>query len=166
MRDGLFLCRINGEYLKYLHGVDDKVRLKYTNRPYVGVVVMINGTQYAVPLTSQTTDKRKMNNKKKRSARFTTFIRNTRGEEIADMLYNNMIPVKEEYYEVIDIDPNKDTYELNEIRFIRKNREQIINKAKKVYSDRIIGTDSFSNQICCDFSALEEAMSEYHALSK
>ena len=94
MRNNLFLCRIDGDYLKYLHGKDEKVRLKYTNRPYVGVVVMVNGIQYALPLTSQTTDKRKKSNKKKRVARFTTFVRNTRGEEIADILHNNMIPLK------------------------------------------------------------------------
>lgn len=161
MRNNLFLCRIDGDYLKYLHGKDEKVRLKYTNRPYVGVVVMVNGIQYALPLTSQTTDKRKKSNKKKRAARFTTFVRNTRGEEIADILHNNMIPVKDEFYEIIKIDPEKDTYELNEIRFIRKNQDQIIRKAKKVYDDRVSGSDSFANQICCDFSALEVAMSAY-----
>ncbi len=161
MKKSLYLCRINSDYVKYLHEVDSRVRLKYTNRPYVGVVMMINGVKYALPLTSQTTEKRKKVNKKKRAARFTTFIRDSKGNEIADILHNNMIPVKEEYCEVLDIDPHTDTYELNEIRFIRKNQEQIINKAKKVYNDRLSETDSFAVSICCDFSALERAMMDY-----
>lgn len=81
----LFLYQVNPKYLKFLRRYDQKVSVKYNNRPFVGVVTMINGTQYLIPLTSQTTSEREKEGKKKRSAIITTFIRDSAGEEIADL---------------------------------------------------------------------------------
>ena len=36
-----------------------------------------------------------------------------------------MIPIKNDCYEIIDVDATVDTYEANEIRFIRKNKSTI-----------------------------------------
>jgi len=155
MRD-LFLYKVDPEYLRFLHSVEYKVSVKYNNRPFVGVVTMINGINYLIPLTSQTTSEREKEGKKKRSSIVTTFIRNSVGEEIANLLHNNMIPVKDGVYIKLDIDTRLDTYELNEIRFIRKNQDKIIEKAQKVYNKRIRNTDQFLKRICCDFKKLEE----------
>ena len=157
----LSLCVVDADYLKYLHKVDYRVSVKYNNRPYVGIIVMIGGSEYVVPLTSQTTAEREKEGKRKRASVITTFIRDTAGNEIADLLHNNMIPVKTGVYSCLVIDATTDTYEANEIRFIRKHKEQIIHKAQKVHDDRILKYNPFLYKVCCDFIKLEEACNEY-----
>lgn len=69
-----------------------------------------------------------------------------------------MIPIKNDCYEIIDVDATVDTvdtYEANEIRFIRKNKEKIIEKAQKVHDKRILNNNVFLNKTCCDFQKLE-----------
>ena len=157
----LCLCSIDRDYLKYLHGIDYRVSVKYNNRPFVGVITMINGIEYVVPLTSKTTQEREKDGKTKRAARITTFVRDSAGIEIANLLHNNMIPVYDEVYTVLDIDAEKDTYEANEIRFIRKNKDKIVHKAQKVHDDRLTKHDKFLYRTCCDFLKLEEKCKEY-----
>ena len=75
--------------------------------------------------------------------------------------YNNMFPVVDGVYSLLEIDAEKDTYESNEIRFIRKHSEAIINKAQKVYTNRTEKSDWFMEKICCDFKKLENKSCEY-----
>ena len=156
MEDELYLCSVDKHYLKYLHNIDYRVSVKYNNRPFVGAITMINGIKYVIPLTSQTTQERAKENKPKRAAKITTFVRDSAGNEIADLLHNNMIPVYDDVFSVLSIDAQKDTFEANEIRFIRKNKEHIIHKAQKVHDDRMIKHDKFLFHTCCDFSRLED----------
>lgn len=162
MEQELYLCKINNEYLKYLHSIDYRVSVKYNNRPFVGVVTMINNIKYVIPLTSQTTTERAKAGKSKRAARITTFVRDTAGNEIANLLHNNMIPVLDTVYEKEELDAAVDTYEANEVRFIRKNKEKIIQKAKKVHDDRVATTDAFLNKTCCDFEKLEKLYTSFN----
>ena len=157
----LYLCKIDNKYLRYLHSIDYRVSVKYNNRPFVGIISVVNNIKYVIPLTSQTTKEREKRGKKKRNARITTYIRDQSGKEIANILYNNMIPVSDNLYEILDIDAPKDTYESNEIRFIRKNKTKIITKANNVYINRINANDHFLNKTCCDFRKLEDGMYKY-----
>ena len=77
-----------------MQSLDNRNSVKYNNRPFVGVVTIIDGLNYVLPLTSQTTKERKLEGKKKRSPILTTFVKNSKGEEIANILHNNMFPVK------------------------------------------------------------------------
>lgn len=156
MENQLYLCSVDKDYLKYLHSIDYRVSVKYNNRPFVGVITMINRIEYVIPLTSQTTLERAKVGKNKRAARITTFVRDGSGLEIADLLHNNMIPVTKDFYEVVEIDAETNTYEANEIRFIRKNKDKIIQKANKVHDDRMFKHDKFLYKTCCDFGKLEE----------
>ena len=162
----LYLCMVNSDYIKFLHKIDKRVSVKYNNRPYVGLVTMINGIEYMLPLTSQTTSERKKDGKGKRSAMITTFVRDTNDDEIANILHNNMIPIRNDLYEILDIDATVDTYEANEIRFIRKNKDKIIQKAHKVHDNRIKGQNRFLNSTCCDFALLEKEYTNYNEQQK
>ena len=122
MKKQLTLYKINAQYLKFLHNVDNRISVKYNNRPFVGIITMINGIKYVLPLTSQTTQERKKVGKSKRAAIITTFVKDSSGVEIANILHNNMFPVLDDVYSAIQIDATIDTYESNEIRYIRKNR--------------------------------------------
>lgn len=150
------LCEIERDYMKYMHEADWRVSVKY-KRKFVGLAVRINGRFYVIPLTSQTTKERVARGKKKRSASITTFIK-VGGEEIANLLHNNMFPVPRNQIKKITIDPMVDTYLANEERQIRKHWVEINTKSIAVYKDRY-DTNSrnyhFFNRTCCDFKKLE-----------
>lgn len=161
MKDNLKLYKIDPEYLSFLHSIDNRISVKYNNRPFVGIVTMVNDIPYVLPLTSQTTQKRKEEGKNKRSSMLTTFVKDGTDVEIANILHNNMFPVKEGSYTALEIDPAVDTYESNEIRYIRKHKEEIVNKAIKVYMKRTTKANDFLKKACCDFKNLEEHYKEY-----
>ena len=153
------LYYIDGNYLKAMHKVDYRVSVKYNNRAFVGIITTIGTQKYVIPLTSQTTQERKKEGKNKRNGKFTAFVTESSGVEIANILFNNMLPVFEDVITPLNIDPTVDTYESNEIRYIRKHWDAIQTKAKKVYDTRY-DTNSrdydFFVKTCCDFKKLED----------
>ncbi|CVI72501.1 MULTISPECIES: type III toxin-antitoxin system ToxN/AbiQ family toxin [Eubacteriales] len=151
------LCEIQRDYIKYMHDADWRVSVKYNNRKFVGLAVQINGRMFVVPLTSQTTKERIARGKKKRSAAITTFLK-VAGEEIANLLHNNMFPVPDDQIKPIQIDPKVDTYLANEERQIRKKWVEINTKSIAVYRERYDKESRnyyFFNKTCCDFKKLE-----------
>lgn len=161
----LKLYKVNPKYLKYLRSIDNRVSFK-NSRPFVGVLTMINGVNYVLPLTSQTTEARKLSGKKKRPSVFTTFVKNSSNIGIANILHNNMIPVSLDDISLIRVNPTLDSYKISEIRYIRKNCDKIINKATTVYLRRINNYNDFYVKMCCDFKKLEEALEQYKLLRK
>ena len=158
------LYYVDKEYLKYLHKEDYRVSVKFNNRPFAGIVTLVGDRKYIIPLTSQTTEERKNAGKNKRSSLITTFVTETSGKEISNLLYNNMIPVTEQIITALEIDPEKDTYESNEIRYLRKNWETIKKKAEKIFNQRYdIESHNFNflKKTCCDFKKLEKALDQF-----
>ena len=156
------IVMVDATYLSYLHGFDSRVSLK-KDRPYVGLAVRINGTIFVIPLTSQTTQERKKKGLKKRNSLTTTFVK-AAGMEISDLLHNNMIPVPKKLAKRIEIDPQKDTYLMNEYRYIRKHWVEITNKSLMIYLERYNEKSrnfAFLQSICCDFKMLEEKCEEW-----
>ena len=163
-KDSPILYYVDKDYLKYLHKEDYRVSVKFNNRPFAGIVSTIENKKYMIPLTSQTTEERKKEGKKKRSALITTFVTETSGKEISNLLYNNMIPVTEDIITALTINPETDTYESNEIRYLRKNWESIEKKAVNVYNQRYATKSAnfdFLKRTCCDFKKLETALEQY-----
>lgn len=157
------ICRVSPEYAKYMHGIDWRVSEKWQTRTYVGLAVLINNHTYIVPLTSQTTQKRLARGKNRRSPQITSFIF-SKGEEIANLLHNNMFPVPNDEITVIDIDPLADTYLSNEVRYMRKHWVEINSKAIDVFRKRCDSSTpnyTFFEKTCCDFRALEKACEEW-----
>ena len=156
------LVMVDSAYILYLQGVDCCVSLK-KGRPYVGLSVRINNNFFVIPLTSQTTEKRKLKGLKKRNSLTTTFIKAS-GIEISALLHNNMIPVPKNLIQKIEINPIKDTYLMNEYRYIRKHWVEITNKSMMIYLERYnkksINKD-FLQKICCDFKLLEEKCNDW-----
>lgn len=162
------ICIVEKSYLQYMHNFDWRVSVKFNGRKFVGVINEINGFNYVIPLTSQTTAKRKAEGKKKRSALITTFISDGK-EEIANLLYNNMFPAPMEVLERVKIDPEVDTYLENENRYIRKKWPDILSKAKKVFIERYdekSKNKAFLEKQCCDFKKLEEKCIEWSDRNK
>ena len=158
------LYYVDREYLKYLHKEDYRVSVKFNNRPFAGIITLVGDRKYIIPLTSQTTEERKNAGKNKRSSLITTFVTETSGKEISNLLYNNMIPVNEQIITALEIDSETDTYESNEIRYLRKNWETIKKKAEKIFNQRYdIESYNFNflKKTCCDFKKLEKALDQF-----
>lgn len=163
-KDRPILYHVDKKYLKYLHKEDYRVSVKFNNRPFAGIVTTISNKKYMIPLTSQTTEERKKDGKNKRSALITTFVTETSGKEISNLMYNNMIPVMEDMVTALVIDPEINTYESNEIRYLRKNWDGIEKKAAKIYDQRYdikSHNYNFLKKTCCDFKKLEIALDHY-----
>jgi protein AbiQ len=113
------ICEIKKPYLNYIRKFDKRIPVK-SGRKYIGLVILINGMQYVVPLTSKGVNDRVSNGKNKRSPIVTTNLKN-----VADILHNNMFPAPEsEIIDIKDISNEFDSYLNYEYRFIRKNGEQ------------------------------------------
>ena len=93
---------IKDEYINYLKKYDAKVAdNKKGKRPYVGVVLEIDGIKYYTPFTSPKEKHRKMKNTK-------DFRKINQGIYGA-INFNNMIPVVESALLLIDIDAMEDS---------------------------------------------------------
>lgn len=157
------LYNISDQYIEELHSIDNRVLFNKINRPYLGIVLKINTYNYFVPLSSAK-DVKNTNNQL--SMKINEY--DPKGKFIVTLAYIqflNMIPVKEEDLEEIDIESyfNSEKEEENdyynfvikELAFIRKNEEKIEGKAKKVYQNRVFKKIPFHTTYCCDFKMLE-----------
>lgn len=90
--------------------------------------------------------------------------------ELGAVNFNNMIPVKEENYSLVDL--NKETLTISELKYQKLLREQldwlnanyiqVQNKSQKLYQLYITGKLSENIKArCCDFKLLEEKCLEY-----
>lgn len=125
------ICYVNSDYLKYIRNFDFRIPVK-NNRKFIGLVILINGMQYVVPLTSKNSYERVSNGKNKRSPIVTTHLKN-----VADILHNNMFPVPIKELENIDnISFESDSFLNYEYRLIRKKWASINLKSMNVYRNR------------------------------
>lgn len=145
-----------------------------SNRPFVGVLILLNNKKYCVPLTSP---KSKFENKKN-SLDFMKITHHTEKNEqgtyklIGALNFNNMIPVTSEVIKKIDlkIDASdsaeyKKYKELmkDQLRFCRTNQDIIIKRANNLYELITKHPDKNHNlkHRCCDFKKLEQVLDKY-----
>ena len=150
------LVFVREEYLDMLRLAEPKVSSK--KRPYVFLAVKIAEQFYCIPLTSQTNNVRQKKGRSKRPNTFTMTISGPKGNEIAVLLFGNMVPVDESLIDtcVINSEMLKDEW-----IFVRKNLDFIVEKVQKVYRSRTEGKNDFANLWCCDFKRLEILLSEW-----
>lgn len=126
------------------------------NRPYLGIVLDINGMQYFAPLEHPRPEHQKLKN-------------NTHIIKIKNGLYgiiglNNMIPVPSDQLIQFDINASPRRNELiTQFVFCRKNERAICFRAQLVYNRRKT-PNAFENKIFCNFQELELAAQRYQSL--
>ena len=113
------------------------------SRPFLGVVVLISGHKYCIPLTSP-----KEKFRRKSAVDFIKIFdnkqRDSQGQQklIGVLNINNMIPVKDDLIHKVDIRIHKkDRPEIrrkkhlmqNQLRWCRDNSKTIVSRANKVY---------------------------------
>ncbi|MCT4487414.1 type III toxin-antitoxin system ToxN/AbiQ family toxin [Levilactobacillus parabrevis] len=133
--------------VEYHHGEHDK--------PYLGIILEINSTNYFVPLSSPKPKHNRM------SENITFKKIEKKGHLFAVLNINNMIPVPLNLCKEIDIGNISDTHYkllLNQEYFICKKKEKEIMRSAKMVHKFICDEPKDHEKMleyCCDFIALE-----------
>lgn len=161
----LKIVRVNSDYCDYLRKFDNRVSYnKYEKelRPFIGILFKIHTCEYFAPLSSPKLKHRTMKN--------TVDFFKIKGGELGAVNFNNMIPVNENNYSLVDL--NKETLTVSELKYQKLLREQldwlnanyyqVKNKSFKLYQLYTNGklSDNIKSR-CCNFKLLEEKCMEY-----
>ena len=155
---GFRLYHISEQYIAYLNSIDNRVQWnKGMKRPYVGIVLSLNGLNYYVPLESP-----KPGHAKLKSG---SVIIKIDGGRLGIMGFNNMIPVPPEcliYFDISKVEDEKYKMLLyNQLEFCNKNRDVITRRAEYVYRKTTSKNIPYYNDICCNFKKLERKSRKY-----
>lgn len=157
---------ITDGYIDFLRSFDEKVALnKKETRPYVGVVLELEGIKYYAPFTSPKTKHQKMKNGKD--------FRKINNGRYGAINFNNMIPVLDSEVILIDIEnlPDQKYKRLlqNQYKSIKADIQGIQRTAERLRKLVLMDDDKLSNydriikSRCCNLSLLEEVFKKYKA---
>lgn len=121
------------------------------NRPFIGVLFMVNSYEYFAPLSCPKIKHKSMKNT-------LDFVKIKNGE-YGGINFNNMIPVDKKNYKLVDLN-NQEEKNYNELLrhqldWINANKNMIIDRALKLYF-------LYIEKRCCNFSLLEEKSKNYN----
>ena len=156
---GLKIYEVNPNYIKYLSGVQDHLFISdrdKASRKYIGIILEINGFKYFAPLSSFKQKHRKMEEG-------VDFIKI---KDYAVININNMIPVPESEYSLVDVngvaDPHYRFLLQAESREINRQKNRIMKNADIVYKHKLRnGNNSPLAKRTNDFVVLEKACKGY-----
>ena len=150
---------IDARYTDYLREFDCKVPMEHTGqryRPYIGIVLEIHQSLFFAPMSSP---------KKKHLNMHSLDIYKIQDGKLGIINFNNMIPVLDGCYHLLDIANEEEKYKFllyNQSRDINRNHEKIGKIAKKLYSMYINNhLPEHIKSRCCDFLLLEEKSKDY-----
>lgn len=167
------------KYVRNLAKVDDNVmsvspQINKENRPFVGVLVLVNNQKYCVPLSSP---KDKYKNKKN-AIDFMRIVDdndkdvNGAGKIIGALNFNNMLPVDESVLKPINLsilstDNSKAIHYkkliTKQLNWCQANENKILSHANRTYDAVTKYPDKSRNltRRCCDFKKLEAVLEKY-----
>lgn len=149
---------VKEDYINYLKQFDSNIRdNKNESRPYIGILLEVNGMNYIAPLASPKEKHKTMKNN-------IDFVKLENGE-LGVINLNNMIPVhKENIVEYNFKERHNSKYSIllkKQLRFINKNEDLIKNKANKLYK-MVMSGKSFIAKRCVNFTLIEKKALEYN----
>ena len=160
------LYYINKEYCNFLHSIDNKVSIidgEKEGRPFLGLIICVNGRNYFAPLTSPKTKHRKMKD-------YLDFIRIDEGK-LGAINLNNMILIPKSCANKIEIDNMKNVKYAKLLslqgKWCENNKEKINKYAENLYymvKNNII-EEEIKNR-CCDFNKIEKQCFKYMEINK
>lgn len=176
LKEKLRLFRIDIKYVRDLSSIDDNVmsispQIGKSSRPFVGILLLVEGQKYCVPLSSP---KPKFENKKN-AVDFVKILDETKYNEhgaptmIGALNFNNMLPVSEDVISEIDIKINKGdspktiNYKkllTKQLDWCQKNEMNILSHANRLYSlvTKYPEKNRSLTRRCCDFKKLEAVL--------
>lgn len=152
----LKIYEINKEYIKYLSLYQPHLFFDEGARKYIGIILCINNYKYFAPLSS-------FKPKHKNMAEGVDFIKI---KDYAVININNMIPVPDGLYTLIDVNGTKDPhykYLLQaESREINRQKNRIFKNAEIVYNHKLRnGNNTPLAKRTNNFTLLEEKCKQY-----
>lgn len=167
----LSLYNVDMKYNRELANHDDNVlsnspQIGKENRPYIGIIVLINGKHYCAPITSP----KPKHNSMPKNFDYVKIYDNDR--LISVINFNNMIPVCKAVISKIDIQIHKNdnpqvkknkTLLAKELDWCQKNLASIMKKAQKTY-EAVISGNSRNHKLIkrsCDFQKLEKVLEKW-----
>lgn len=155
----LKIYEIDAKYLAYMKSYAEHIfydSKDKSSRKYIGIILEIEGVKYFAPLSS-------FKNKHKKMDEGVDFIKI---KDYAVININNMIPVPEGCYHLVDVNGEKDPhykYLLQaEAREINRQKNRIVKNAGIVRSHKIAKENTTSlGKRCNDFISLESACNNY-----
>ena len=170
MIKNLQIIRVNTNYCDYLRKFDPRVAYNMNEkeiRPFVGILFKIEDCEYFAPLSSPKPKHKKMKN--------TIDFLKIKNGELGAVNFNNMIPVKSDYYSIIDL--NQSTLTLNEAKYQKLLKEQLAwlnanyiqvkDKSYKLYTLYNKGKlPETMRERCCNFKLLEEKCLKYTIIDR
>lgn len=171
------LYNVKAKYIRNLHNVDDNVlsvspQTGKQDRPFLGIVLLVNGSKFCIPLTSNSSKKTKKFESMRENITFRK-IRDKNGKVLAALNLNNMIPVRDEYITEIDLKiHSKDHPELvrwkklcmKELNWCQSNQNEIERLANELYRIYSSNEPFGKRKICLNFPALEKECNKAKAL--
>ena len=163
------LYHVNIKYIRNLHNIDDNVpstspQTRKQTRPFLGIIVLINGSKFYIPFTSNSDKKNKNFESMHENITFRK-IRDKDGTVLAALNLNNMIPIQEEYVTKINlkIHPN-DTPKLRhwkklcikELNWCQSHQNEIERLTNELYRLYISNEHFSKRKICLNFPMLEK----------
>jgi protein AbiQ len=152
--------KVNIDYIKYLHTVDNRVQYNVAkpdayseNRPYVGVVLAVNGKCYFAPLEHPRPEHQNLKNN--------PHIFKIDGGKQGLVGLNNMLPVPPAQLVSFDINTltNRKTL-IAQFIYCQNHVTELTARAANVYQRRQ-HPNAFEEKIYCDFEKLEAAADLY-----
>lgn len=150
---------IKDDFINKMKSLDSKIQNNYGGtRPYVGVLLVINGLNYYAPLSSYKPKQDKINN-------ITVFKLHEKGNpnnKLGVIHINNMFPVIDDQLIEITIDITDKYGRLlqNQYEFILHFQDQIQAQAQQLYDLANKNRNSFIARLSCDFKLLETALNQ------
>ena len=175
---------IDNEYLKSLFLKDNKIYFResgYDKKPYVGILLVISGIKYAIPLTSAKEKHKEFKNyydgqfliffneRKIKNLNNAIFIKNEEGTHkhiLAVLDVRRMVPIIDGYFEYIDINikENDSSYTKKYKDLLRKEllfcisiKRKILDVAQIIYDDN----STHAKYNYCNFKKLETIALRY-----
>lgn len=186
LKNNLKFITIDQNYLKILYDSCSEVYYKpfdYKTKPYIGILILKNGMEYVIPLSSAKEKHKSWKNidtdrllifencEKNTFTGKDIYVENKDGSfkhilSVIDL--KKMIPIKSGLYVEVDLNPNENDSDeekkykilLNlEYSFCIKIIDLIIKKASKLYEKQMLTKKVV--KFCCNFKLLEEKCREY-----
>ncbi len=155
------IYKVDIDYIKYLYKFDSRVQYNenYTdvmnqNRPYVGVVLNVNGQNYFAPLEHPRPSHRTL--------KTNLHIYKIKGGRFGIIGLNNMIPVPSSALISFDINSDRNRNILiSQYIECSKDWDNIQSRANHIYNKRITSPNKFEKKMFCNFALLEQKCVEY-----
>lgn len=159
MSNAIDFYHIDDKYIAFLHMKDGRVLYnKMEHRPYIGIVLKINGFDYYAPLESP-------KNNHQNISGGGPVMKIDEGK-LGIIGFNNMVPVKQIHLKEFDISQVQDKkYQnllINQLIWCRKNAKDIYARAEATYRKETGGKIPFYKKVCCDFKKLEYWCMKYN----